>query len=370
MASESNVETNSTPNASSNGKGAVDFNGMSCPLPLQDYPNVILGHGGGGKLSSELVEHIFLPAFNNSHLAGLTDSTVFDIQEGRMAFSTDSYVVQPLFFPGGSIGDLAVNGTVNDLAMSGAKPIYLSAGFIIEEGFPIGQLKRIADDMGAAARAAGVSIITGDTKVVERGHGDGCYINTAGVGVVPNEVNISPDKACPGDVVIASGTIGDHGMAIMSVREGLEFDAQIESDSAPLNQMVADIIKACPDVRVLRDPTRGGLAASLNEIASASKCGIVIEESNLPINPTVQSACEILGFDPMLVANEGKLVCIVPGNAAGDVLLALKSNPVGINAAAIGTVVEDHPGMVIAKTPIGASRVITLPIGEQLPRIC
>jgi hydrogenase expression/formation protein HypE len=366
MASEPKLK----PNAQSNGKGSIDFNGMSCPLPLQDYPNVILGHGGGGKLSSELVEHIFLPAFNNSHLAGLGDSAVFDVSQGRMAFSTDSYVVQPLFFPGGSIGDLAVNGTVNDLAMSGAKPVYLSAGFIIEEGFPIGQLKRIADDMGAAARAAGVSIITGDTKVVERGHGDGCYINTAGVGIVPSEVNISPDQARPGDVVIMSGTIGDHGMAIMSVREGLEFEAQIESDSAPLNQMVADIINACPDVRVLRDPTRGGVAASLNEVAAASKCGIVIEEPSLPINPTVHSACEILGFDPLLVANEGKLVCMVPGKSAGDVLSAMKSNPFGSNAAVIGNVVEDHPSMVIAKTMIGASRVITLPIGEQLPRIC
>lgn len=361
MASESKAERN--------GRGTVEFN-MACPLPLQDYPNIILGHGGGGKLSSELVEHIFLPAFANEKLEGLGDSTVFNVESGRMAFSTDSYVVQPLTFPGGSIGDLAVNGTVNDLAMSGAKPLYLSAGFIIEEGFPVAQLKKIADDMGAAAKKAGVTIVTGDTKVVERGHGDGCYINTAGVGVVPEGVNIAPSNARPGDVVLVSGTIGDHGMAIMSVREGLEFEAQISSDTAPLNELVEDILKACPDVRVLRDPTRGGLAASLNEIASASNCGIVIEESNLPINSTVQSACEILGFDPMLVANEGKLVCIVPGSAAGDLLLALKSNPFGINAAVIGTVVEDHPGMVIAKTPIGASRVITLPIGEQLPRIC
>lgn len=367
MASEIKPESKA---AQSNGKGSVDFSGMSCPLPLQDYPNVILGHGGGGKLSSELVEHIFLPAFDNSHLAGLADSTVFDVSDGRMAFSTDSYVVQPLFFPGGSIGDLAVNGTVNDLSMSGATPVYLSAGFIIEEGFPIGQLKRIADDMGAAAKAAGVSIITGDTKVVERGHGDGCYINTAGVGIVPSDVNISPDQARPGDVVIVSGTIGDHGMAIMSVRESLEFEAQIESDSAPLNQMVADIIKACPDVRVLRDPTRGGLAASLNEIAAASDCGIVIDEPSLPINPTVHSACEILGFDPLLVANEGKLVCIVPVESADEVLVAMKSSPFGTNTAIIGNVVEDHPKMVIAKTMIGASRVITLPIGEQLPRIC
>lgn len=351
-------------------EAAVDFDGLSCPLPLQDYPNVILGHGGGGKLSSELVEHIFLPAFENELLAGLGDSSVFDVATGRLAFSTDSYVVQPLFFPGGSIGDLAVNGTINDISMSGAKPLYLSAGFIIEEGFPISQLKKIADVMGVAARAAGVAIIAGDTKVVEKGHGDGCYINTAGVGVVPDGVNIAPTRAVPGDVVIVSGTLGDHGMAIMSVREGLDFEAQIESDSAPLNQMVAELLQACPNLHVLRDPTRGGLAASLNEIAVASNCGIEIDEASLPINPTVQSACEILGFDPLLVANEGKLVCMVPAGDADIVLQTMKSNSFGSAAAVIGTVVADHPAMVIAKTPIGASRVITIPIGEQLPRIC
>ena len=353
-----------------NSEQSVDFNGVSCPVPLQDYPHIILGHGGGGKLSSELIEHIFLPAFKNKHLAGLGDSTVFNVESGRLAFSTDSFVVQPLFFPGGSIGDLAVNGTVNDVSMSGAKPLYLSAGFIIEEGFPVAQLKRIADDMGAAARRAGVAIITGDTKVVEKGHGDGCYINTAGVGVVPQGLEIAPTRAQPGDAVIVSGSLGDHGMAIMSVREGLEFEARIESDSAPLNEMVAAMIAVCPDIHVLRDPTRGGLAASLNEIAVASNCGIVIEEKRLPVNSTVQSACEILGLDPLHVANEGKLVCIVPNEAAAEVVLAIKSNEHGANAAVIGTVVTEHAGMVVAKTSIGASRVITVPIGEQLPRIC
>ncbi len=348
----------------------VSFDGLSCPLPLQDYPNVILGHGGGGKLSSELVEHIFLPAFENEHLSQLGDSTVFDVAAGRLAFSTDSYVVQPLFFPGGSIGDLAVNGTVNDLSMSGARPLYLSAGFIIEEGFPIVRLQKIAQDMGAAARAAGVAIIAGDTKVVERGHGDGCYINTAGVGAVPHEINIAPNRARPGDVIIVSGTLGDHGMAIMSVREGLEFEAQIKSDSAPLNQMVSDMLAACPDIRVLRDPTRGGLAASLNEIAAASNCGMVINEADLPINPTVSSACEILGLDPLQVANEGKLICIVPADSAAKVLRTIQSSPFGAEAAIIGRVVAEHPKMVVAKTTIGASRVITVPIGEQLPRIC
>jgi hydrogenase expression/formation protein HypE len=348
----------------------VQISGLSCPVPLQDYPNIILGHGGGGKLSAELVEHIFLPAFHNKHLATLADSTVFEVAAGRLAMSTDSYVVRPLFFPGGSIADLAVNGTVNDLSMSGAKPLYLSAAFIIEEGFSVAKLKQIADDMGAAARKAGVAIIAGDTKVVEKGHGDGLYINTSGVGIVPAGVNIAPTRAEPGDVVILSGTIGNHGMAIMSVREGLEFEAAIESDSAPLAAMVASMIETCPEIHVLRDPTRGGLATSLNEIAQASRCGIRIEDNCLPIDPAVQSACEILGLDPMLVANEGKLVCIVPNQYAADTLLAMRSHEVGARAAVIGTVVPDHPGMVIAKTAIGASRVITVPIGEQLPRIC
>ena len=321
-------------------------------------------------MSAELIEHIFLPAFQNDYLAVLGDSTVVNVNGGRLAMSTDSYVVQPLFFPGGSIGDLAVNGTVNDLSMSGARPLYLSAGFIIEEGFPLAQLKQIADRMGAAARRAGVAIIAGDTKVVEQGHGDGCYINTAGVGVVPAGVNIAPARARPGDAVIVSGTIGDHGMAVMSVREGLEFEAAIESDSAPLSAMVASILEKCPDVHVLRDPTRGGLAATLNEIAESSQCGIVIEDQVVPVSPIVQSACEILGLDPWLVANEGKLVCMVPARHASDVLTAIRSNEHGANAAVIGTVVADHPGIVVAKTSIGASRVVTIPIGEQLPRIC
>lgn len=346
------------------------FSGLSCPLPLRDYPHIVLGHGGGGKLSAELVEHVFLPAFQNDRLAAMGDCSVFDMPAGRLAMSTDSYVVQPLFFPGGSIGELAVNGTVNDLSMSGAQPLYLSAGFILEEGFPIAQLIQIANQMGAAARRAGVTIITGDTKVVEKGHGDGCYINTAGVGAVPAGVNIGPTRAQPGDAVILSGTIGDHGMAIMSVREGLEFEAEIQSDTAPLNTMVASIIAACPDVHSMRDPTRGGLAASLNEIAQSSGCGIVIEEACVPVQATVQSACEILGLDPMLVANEGKLVCIVPGQCAMQVLEAMQSSPDGARAAIIGSVVSEHPGMVVARTAIGATRVIATAIGEQLPRIC
>jgi len=348
----------------------IDFSTLSCPAPLRDYPNIILAHGGGGRLSNELIEHLFLPALGSDSQDALRDSAVFDVEGGRLAFSTDSYVVQPLFFPGGSIGDLAVNGTVNDIAMSGARPLHLSAGFILEEGFPIVKLKRIAEDMGRAARRAGISIITGDTKVVERGHGDGCYINTAGVGVVPPAINIAPDLARPGDVVILSGTIGDHGMAVMSVREGLEFEATIQSDSAPLADMVAKMLAACPGIRVLRDPTRGGLAASLNEIAASSHCGIVIDEASLPINSEVQSACEILGLDPLLVANEGKLVCIAPQQDAEQVLQAMHADPVGARAIPIGRIVDEHAGVVVAKTAIGAKRVVSVPIGEQLPRIC
>ncbi len=347
-----------------------DFSSASCPLPLRDYPAIILGHGGGGKLSSELIEHVFLPAFRNERLEALGDAAVFPVEEGRMAFSTDSYVVQPLFFPGGCIGDLAVNGTVNDLAMSGARPLYLSAGFILEEGFPVARLQQIAERMGAAARHANVQIITGDTKVVERGHGDGCYINTSGVGVIPDGIKIASRRARPGDVVVISGTIGDHGMAIMSVREGLEFEAPIESDSAPLHEMVAAMLQACPDIRALRDPTRGGLAMSLNEIAEASRCGIEIDEPNVPIEPAVASACEILGLDPLLVANEGKLVGIVPAQSVDSVLRAMRSNALGGRSCRIGRVVAEHPGIVIAKTSIGANRIIVSPLGEQLPRIC
>ncbi|MCA9260853.1 MAG: hydrogenase expression/formation protein HypE [Planctomycetales bacterium] len=349
---------------------SIDFAGLNCPVPLRDYPHVIMGHGGGGKLSSELVEHLFLPAFANDQLAMLRDSTVVEIDGVRLALSTDSYVVQPLFFPGGSIAELAVNGTVNDLAMSGATPLYLTAGFVVEEGFPIAELRRIADAMGAAARAAGVRIAAGDTKVVERGHGDGCYINTAGVGRVPAGVDIGPHRARPGDVVIVSGTLGDHGMAIMSVREGLEFDSQIVSDSAPLAELVAALLEVCPDVHVLRDPTRGGAAATLHEIAKASQCGIVLDEPSVPVRPEVQSACEILGLDPLHVANEGKLICAAPSEYAQALIDAMRSSPLGREAAIVGQVTAAHPGVVVARTTLGTTRIVTIPLGEQLPRIC
>jgi hydrogenase expression/formation protein HypE len=347
-----------------------DLSQWTCPLPLRDYPSIVMGHGGGGKLSSELIEYIFVPAFRNPTLEAMADSSVLPAVSGRLAFSTDSYVVQPLFFPGGCIGDLAVHGTVNDLAMSGAKPLYLSAGFILEEGLPLAQLAAIVNRMADAARKAGVQIVTGDTKVVEKGHGDGCYINTAGVGVIADGIEIDPSRAKPGDVVILSGTIGDHGMAIMSVREGLEFETIIESDSAALNGMVAALLQFAPHIHVLRDPTRGGLASSLNEIAAQSKVGILIEERSLPVLPDVQSACDLLGMDPVYVANEGKLVAIVAPEVALDVLACMKLDEYGRNAAIIGTVTSSHVGMLAAKTVIGGTRIIPMQIGEQIPRIC
>jgi hydrogenase expression/formation protein HypE len=352
------------------GKNNLDFESWSCPLPLRDHPNIVMGHGGGGKLSAELVEHLFLPAFKNNILMTLADSSVIDFKGSKLAFSTDSFVVRPLFFPGGSIGELAVNGTVNDLAMSGAKPLYLSSGFIIEEGLSIKILGNIVERMGQAARLAGVALVTGDTKVVEHGHGDGLYINTSGIGFVPDGIKIAPNLARPGDVVIVSGTIGDHGMAVMSVREGLEFETVIESDSAPLSGLVEAMLEASTSIHVLRDPTRGGVAASLNEIAKASGVGITIDERKLPINEAVFSACELLGLDPLHVANEGKLVAIVAREIAEIVLARMQQHPLGQKAVIIGEVVDRHAGMVVGKTGIGGTRVIDMQIGEQLPRIC
>jgi len=349
----------------------IDFSTWSCPLPLADYPTIVMGHGGGGKLGNELVEHLFLPAFRNTALENLGDAAVLDFAGGRVAMSTDSFVVQPLFFPGGSIGGLAVNGTVNDLAVSGADPKFLSAGFILEEGFPLAQLARIVQEMTAAAQAAGVQIVTGDTKVVERGHGDGCYINTAGVGLIRPGINVGPHRAQPGDAVLISGTIGDHGMAIMSVREGLEFESQIRSDCAALNGLIANVLAAAGDaVHAMRDPTRGGLASTLNEIAAASNVGMALDEESIPVRPEVHSACELLGLDPVYVANEGKAVFILAPEFADVVLSVLQAHPLGRNAARIGTVTADHPRMLVARTAMGANRVISIPVGEQLPRIC
>jgi hydrogenase expression/formation protein HypE len=316
-----------------------------------------------------LVEHLFLPAFRNPALQNLGDSSVLTVPPGRLAYSTDSFVVRPLFFPGGSIGELAVNGTVNDLAMSGATPLYLSAGFILEEGFAVASLGEIVARMAAAARKAGVRIVTGDTKVVERGHGDGVYINTSGIGVIPDGVNIGPSRARPGDVILVSGTIGDHGMAIMSVREGLEFDTVIESDCAPLAALVADLLPL-GGVHVLRDPTRGGVASSLNEIAASSGVGMVIEDVRVPVEPEVQAACNLLGLDPLFVANEGKLLAIVSPDGADAILERMRTHAVSARACVIGRVTADHPGLLVSKTRIGATRVVPMQLGEQLPRIC
>jgi hydrogenase expression/formation protein HypE len=351
--------------------GAPDFSNWSCPLPLADYPTIVMGHGGGGKLGNELVEHLFLPAFRNPALENLGDAAVLEIGAGRIAMSTDSFVVQPLFFPGGNIGELAVNGTVNDLSVSGADPKFLSASFILEEGFPLAQLAAIVQSMAAAAATAGVKIVTGDTKVVERGHGDGCYINTAGIGLLRQGINVGPHRAQPGDAILVSGTIGDHGMAIMSVREGLEFESQIRSDCASLNGMIAAVLEAAGNsVHAMRDPTRGGLASTLNEIAQASNVGVVIDETRLPVRAEVQSACELLGLDPVYVANEGKAVFFVAPEAADQVLENLHRHPLGSEATRIGQVTTEHKRMLVARTAMGSNRVIPTQIGEQLPRIC
>jgi hydrogenase expression/formation protein HypE len=349
----------------------LDFEGWTCPLPLRDTPLVVMGHGGGGAMSAELIEHLFLPAYGAAAGGDLGDSAVLSVGAGpRLAFSTDSFVVRPMFFPGGSIGDLAVNGTVNDLAMSGATPMFLSTAFILQEGTALADLGRIATAMGAAARAAGVRLVTGDTKVVDNGSGDGVYINTAGIGIVPDGVDIHPRRAQVGDAVLVSGDIGVHGVAVMSCREGLEFGTTVESDTAPLHGLVAAMLATGADLHVLRDPTRGGVSASLNEIARASGVGIELIERDLPIPQPVRDACSLLGLDPLQVANEGKLLAFVPAGSADEVLAALRSHPLGAGARRVGTCVPEHPGLVVARTALGGTRVVNLPIGEQLPRIC
>lgn len=352
-----------------------DFTNWSCPLPLRNHPTIVMGHGGGGKLTADLVQHLFVPAFANTTLATLADAAelqtaAWQTPGARLAFTTDSFVVRPLFFPGGSIGSLAVNGTVNDLAMSGATPLYLTTGFILEEGLPLATLSAVVEDLAAAARRAGVAIVAGDTKVVDRGHGDGIYITSAGIGVISPGVHLSPAHARPGDAILVSGTLGDHGIAIMSVREGLDFETMIPSDCAPLADLVAAMLAVTPDLHVLRDPTRGGLASALNEIAHASQVGMALDEAAIPVRPPVAAACEMLGLDPLYVANEGKLVAILPEAHAPAALAALRAHPLGRDAALIGHVNADHPGRVVIRTPLGATRLLDLQIGEQLPRIC
>lgn len=327
-----------------------------------------MGHGGGGKLSEELVEHLFRPAFDSQ--GEMCDAAVFEVNAGRLAYSTDSYVVHPLFFPGGDIGKLAVHGTVNDLAMMGATPLVMSVGFILEEGFELEALGRIAQSMGEAAHRCGVKIVTGDTKVVDRGHGHGVYINTSGIGCLPQGRKLGPERARGGDAILVSGPLGNHGMAIMSLREGLEFESTIESDTACLSPLVELLMENPEQVRVLRDPTRGGLASSLNEIAKSSGVGMMLEERRLPVDPDVKGACEFLGLDPLYVANEGKLVAIVAPEAADGLLARLLSHPLGRGAARIGYCTEERSGMVALKTAFGGTRVVDTQVGEQLPRIC
>ena len=345
----------------------------SCPIPIFEHKQIVLGHGSGGKLTADLIDKIFLPAFRNPVLDKLDDQAVLTINGTRLAFTTDSFVVTPIFFPGGDIGRLAVHGTVNDLAMSGARPLYLSAAFILEEGLPVDDLRRIVESMRSAAADAGVQFVTGDTKVVDRGKGDQIFINTTGIGVIESGINISADRAQVGDVILLSGYLGDHGMAIMSQREGLEFEGAIESDCASLNGLVATMLTAAPDpdfLHCLRDPTRGGAATTLNEIAKRASVGMLLRERAIPIRESVRGACEVLGLDPLYVANEGKLIAVVRPDAAEAVLAKMRAHPLGKDATIIGEVVSDHPGMVLMKTEIGGTRVLDVMFGEQLPRIC
>ncbi len=342
----------------------------ACPVPSTKTDRILLGHGGGGQLSSQLLESVFLPAFANPILDRLGDQAMLDLPPGRVAFTTDSYVVTPMFFPGGDIGRLAICGTVNDLAVGGARPLYIAAAFILEEGLAIEDLRRVVASMREAAREAGVSVVTGDTKVVGKGSGDKVYITTSGIGVVPAGLHLSADAARPGDAVIVSGTVGDHGMAIIAARQDLGLEGQLLSDTAPLNSLIARMLVASREVHALRDPTRGGLASTLNEIARASKVGVEIDEGAIPVRDEVKGACEILGLDPLTVANEGKLVAFVGASDAAAVLDAMRAHPLGRDAVRIGTVTADHPNLVVLRTGIGGTRVLDPPHGELLPRIC
>jgi hydrogenase expression/formation protein HypE len=343
---------------------------LTCPSPLPAKDTVLLGHGSGGTLSGELVRDLFLPAFHNAALDRLDDQAILHINGSRLAFTTDSFVVKPLFFPGGNIGSLAVHGTINDLAMGGAKPLFLSVAFILEEGLSMDTLRRVVESMREAATDAGVAIVTGDTKVVEKGSGDQLFINTTGIGLVPEGVELSANLARPGDAVLLSGTIGDHGIAILAQREGLEFESLIESDSAPLHGLVSDMLTVTSEIRCMRDPTRGGVSSTLNEIAASSNVGIELVEREIPVREEVRGACEMLGLDPLYVANEGKLIAIVAPQFAQDVLAAMRCHPLGKDSRIIGKVCESHPGLVTMRTEFGTRRIVDMLAGDQLPRIC
>jgi hydrogenase expression/formation protein HypE len=349
----------------------------TCPLPRSRYDHILLGHGSGGQLTAELIQRLFLPSFDNEVLGALEDQAIVGLEESRngstgprLAFTTDAFVVRPIFFPGGDIGRLAVNGTVNDLAVGGARPLFLAAAFILEEGLALADLQRVVASMGEACVKASVALVAGDTKVVDRGKGDQVFITTSGIGLVPDRRALSIRNARPGDCILVSGTIGDHGIAIMSVREGIEFETILESDSAPLADLTRVMLETCPGIRCMRDPTRGGVASALNELAAASHLGVELDESAIPLRPEVRGACEMLGLDPLYVANEGKLIAVVPPGDTERLLEVMRKHCLGRQAALIGKVVADHPGMVIIKSLVGGARVVTMLAGEQLPRIC
>jgi hydrogenase expression/formation protein HypE len=347
-----------------------------CPLPVSQHQHILLGHGSGGRLTAELIQNLFLPIFGNDILSALEDQAVLPLPQTdganapRLAFTTDSFVIRPIFFPGGNIGSLAVHGTVNDLAVGGAVPLYLSAAFILEEGLALSDLQQIVQSMQEACQAAKVALVTGDTKVVDRGKGDQIFITTTGIGLIPPGRSLSVRNAQPGDKIIVSGTIGDHGVAILSVREGIEFETVLESDSASLADLTQSMLEVCPSIRWMRDPTRGGVSSALNELAAGSRVGVRLLEAALPIRPEVRGACEMLGLDPLYVANEGKLVAVVPPADADPLLATMRSHPLGQNAAVIGSVISDHPGLVTMQSLVGGERLVALLAGEQLPRIC
>jgi hydrogenase expression/formation protein HypE len=343
---------------------------LVCPIPKSEYDKILLAHGSGGSLTHQLISKIFLTQFNNEFLNTQHDSAILEIGNNKFAFTTDSYVVQPIFFPGGNIGDLAINGTVNDLAVAGAKPLFISLSFIIEEGLPIDDLWKIVLSIKDAALKADVQIVTGDTKVVEHGKGDKIFINTSGIGLINKNININPKNCKPGDVIILNGSIADHGIAILSAREGLEFETQIVSDTAPLNDLVEKILKTTNNIHVMRDPTRGGLATTLKEIATTANVGIEIDEDEILINEEVKGACEILGLDPLYIANEGKIILSVANDDAQKVLEIMKQHEYGADSKIIGRVVAAHEKIVVMNTSIGSKRIIEMIAGEQLPRIC
>ena len=360
----------SSEHADRTGTLRVNPAGLSCPVPFTENDRILLGHGSGGAMTSELLARCFLPAFRNEYLERLDDQAVVAVNGARLAFTTDSYVVTPLFFAGGDIGTLAVNGTVNDLATAGARPLYLSAAFILEEGFPLVDLGRIVESMRAAAEAAGVLLVTGDTKVVDRGKADGCFITTTGIGVVEHSRLISADRARPGDAVVLSGAIAEHGMTIMAARAELQLETPIASDTAALHRLVLDVMDTGADVHCLRDPTRGGVATALNELAQRSRVGIVVDEASIVVREPVHGICELLGLDPLYVANEGRLLAIVARSDADRVVTAMRRHPEGAEARVIGEVVDDAARLVVLKTAIGGRRIVDMLQGDQLPRIC